>query len=191
MTQNNHTDNKPCIVCKPPPANEREATDERIDAHGGVLEYLSNHAVFDAELTPDRTRLFLVDGCDAVFAVWLQKQHVARLIAELQALHDQMPGKEGKPDIAKQNAALRECVTYARSKRGKDFDFDTWEAMCAAAMAGEHAPSALENEIALHAQTRDALIAVRKERDALLDTKDDDLEYAQDAAVFELDNTGP
>ena len=35
-------------------------------------------------------------------------------------------------------------------------------------MAGEHAPSALEGEIALHAQTRDALIAVRKERDALL-----------------------
>lgn len=163
-----HTNNKPCIVCEPPPANEREATDERIDAHGGVLEYLSNYAVFDAELTPDCTRLFLVDGCDAVFAVWLQKQHVARLIAELQALHDQMPGGESKPDIAKQNAALRECVTYARSKRGKDFDFDTWEAMCEAAMAGEHAPSALENEIALHAQTRDALIAVRKERDALL-----------------------
>lgn len=89
-------------------------------------------------------------------------------VPELQALHDQMPGEEGKPDIAKQNAALRECVTYARSKRGKDFDFDTWEAMCAAAMAGEHAPSALESEIALHAQTRDALIAVRKERDALL-----------------------
>lgn len=70
--------------------------------------------------------------------------------------------------IAKQNAALRECVAYARSKRGKDFDFDTWEVMCEAAMAGASAPSALENEIALHAQTRDALIAVRKERDALL-----------------------
>lgn len=112
-------------------------------------------------------------------------------------------------DIAKQNAALRACVTYARSKRGKDFDFDTWEAMCEAAMAGEHAPSALEGEIALHAQTRDALIAVRKERDALLvDTcrgascgkclccrakqpAHDDLEYAQDEAVFELDNTEP
>lgn len=25
-------------------------------------------------------------------------------------------------DIAKQNAALRECVAYARSKRGKDFE---------------------------------------------------------------------
>ena len=149
--------------------NEREATDERIDAHGGVLEYLGNYAVFNVELTPDRTRLFLVDGCDAVFAVWLQKQHVARLIAELQALHDQMPDGEGKSGIAKQNAALRECVTYARSKRGKDFDFDTWEAMCEAAMAGEHVPSALENEIALHAQTRDALIAVRKERDALIE----------------------
>lgn len=71
-------------------------------------------------------------------------------------------------DLAKHNQALRECLAYARSKRSKDFDFDTWDAMCKSAMAGAQAPSALENEIALHAQTRDALIAVRKERDALL-----------------------
>lgn len=72
-------------------ANEREATDEIIEAHGSILDFLSNVSVFNACLTEDKQRLFLIDGCDAVFAVWLQKQHVARLIAELQALHDQMP----------------------------------------------------------------------------------------------------
>lgn len=83
-----------------------------------------------------------------------------------ESLHD--PVMEAALHAAtKQNAALRECVTYARIKRGKDFDFDTWERMCAHAMTGGQAPSALENEITLHAQTRDALIAVRKERDEL------------------------
>jgi len=63
---------------------------------------------------------------------------------------------------------LDECVTYARTKRGKDFDYDTWETLCQHAMRGQRAPSALENEIALHAETRAALERVRKERDELL-----------------------
>lgn len=156
-----------------------------------------------------------IDAMRATYAA--DQPAVMALYADVHArLREALVKQDAQPvsdaievDIAKQNAALRACVTYARSKRGKDFDFDTWEAMCEAAMAGEHAPSALEGEIALHAQTRDALIAVRKERDALLvDTcrgascgkclccrakqpAHDDLEYAQDEAVFELDNTEP
>jgi putative hydrolase of HD superfamily len=160
------------------------------DVHARLREALVKQ---DAQPVSDAIEVVVVD-IDSEKACWWAKEH--------------LPATHGT-DIAKQNAALRACVTYARSKRGKDFDFDTWEAMCEAAMAGEHAPSALEGEIALHAQTRDALIAVRKERDALLvDTcrgascgkclccrakqpAHDDLEYAQDEAVFELDNTEP
>lgn len=161
--------------------NEREATDERIDAHGCSLPGFTCAAMNDP--TGRRGIWFrtLDDGIeiragregDDVHVI-LRDGHVMTREQRLELQAALGTGawmlEEAKhgTDIAKQNAALRECVIYARSKRGKDFDFDTWEAMCETAMAGASAPSALENEIALHAQTRDALIAVRKERDALL-----------------------
>lgn len=70
--------------------DDRDATDDLLEAHGGVLEFVSNLSVFSACLNEDKTRMLLTDGCDAVFTVKLGKCHVARLIAELQALHDEM-----------------------------------------------------------------------------------------------------
>lgn len=182
-----HTDNKPCIVCEPPKqsaqsvsdaTNEREATDERVAAslpgftcaamndptgrRGIWFRVLDDGIEIRAGREGDDVHVILRDG-----RVLTREQRL-----ELQAALETgawmlWEAKHGV-DIAKQNAALRECVTYARSKRGKDFDFDTWEAMCETAMAGASAPSALENEIALHAQTRYALCIMRAERNALL-----------------------
>ena len=70
--------------------DDRDATDELLESHGGALEFVSNLSVFNACMNGDKTRMLITDGCDAVFTVKLRKNHVARLIAELQALHDQM-----------------------------------------------------------------------------------------------------
>ena len=64
-------------------------------------------------------------------------------------------------------AALRECIQYARAKRGNGFDFDIWTVMCDAALAGKREPGALENEIAAHAITKQACDTLRKEHDEL------------------------
>ena len=57
--------------------------------------------------------------------------------------------------------ALREALVYARERRGTRFDFDEWMRLGDAALKGERAPSALENEIAAHSATQAALATVR------------------------------
>lgn len=63
--------------------------------------------------------------------------------------------------LAAENKALRGALHYARTKRGAAFDFDEWERLTEAAMNGNEAPNALENEQGLNATLHRALKDLR------------------------------
>jgi hypothetical protein len=92
--------------------------------------------------------------------VWREILETERLFAAPDAIRE-------ATKLRAANEALSEALVYAQTKRGSSFDFDEWNRLVEHAMKGERAPSALENEIASHQATRQALDNVRKEREAL------------------------
>ncbi len=59
-----------------------------------IISYLQERSIVDIFLTTGNTKLAMIDGCDGYFRRDLNKSQVAQLIAELQALHNQMIEEE-------------------------------------------------------------------------------------------------